>query len=140
MVDGLVSPKVPLMKVAQLKSMMGKGTAIQILDSREKKEFNVSHIEGAKYCGYDHFSTQYIAALDKSKPVIVYCSVGYRSGKIGEKLKEMGFKEVYNLYGGIFDWVNSGYPVVNAKGTTDQVHGYNLSWGKWLRRGEKVYE
>lgn len=140
MVDDLISRKVPVMSVETLKSKLDNGDKLVVLDSREKKEYTVSHIKNARYCGYKGFNKKAVAHLDRSTPIVIYCSVGYRSGKIGEKLKRMGFQHVANLYGGIFEWVNSGYPVYNATGKTDQVHGYSPEWGKWLRRGEKVYK
>ncbi len=104
-----------------------------ILDARELKEYNVSHISGAIYVGYDNFVVQKVHAISKDKPVYVYCSIGYRSEKIGEKLKAAGFKNVYNLYGGIFNWKNSGYPVVNnTQKEVNVVHGYNNDWSKWI--------
>lgn len=77
--------------------------------------------------------------MPKFALVIVYCSVGYRSERIGEKLQDAGFINVQNLYGGIFKWVNEGMPVYNSIGPTKQVHGYSRSWGVWLQKGEKVY-
>jgi hypothetical protein len=71
--------------------------------------------------------------------VVVYCSVGYRSEKIAARLREMGFLEVYNLYGGLFEWVNRGNPVYRNEQATRAVHGYSWTWGIWLRRGKKVY-
>lgn len=109
------------------------------LDAREKAEFDVSHIEGAQHIGYDNFDMTSITEIDKTSPIVVYCSVGYRSEKIAEQLVEAGYSNVYNLYGGIFHWVNSGGTVVNENGTTQQVHAYNRKWGKWLEKGEKVY-
>jgi hypothetical protein len=53
----------------------------------------------------------------------------------------MGYKEVYNLYGGIFKWINSGFPVVDAhQNETLNIHPYNERWGKWLNKGIKKYE
>jgi phage shock protein E len=49
--------------------------------------------------------------LDKDKPVLVYCHSGGRSGRTLEMMKEMGFKEVYNLSGGIAAWTDEGKPV-----------------------------
>jgi len=64
---------------------------------------------------------------------LVYCSVGYRSERIGEHLLELGFTDVHNLYGGIFEWINKGYGVMNSKGQwVERVHGYSPSWGKWI--------
>ena len=59
---------------------------------------------------------------------------------VGEKLMAKGYKNVKNLYGGIFQWKNEGYEVVNEKSMeTDSVHTYNRRWSKWLTNGIKVY-
>ena len=100
----------------------------------------MSHIDGALLIDYDQFDPQMVVDYDRSKPVVVYCSVGYRSERIGEKLQEMGFENVVNLYGGIFQWKNEGFEVVDKAGdTTNLVHTYNRRWGKWLTNGEKIY-
>jgi len=52
-----------------------------------------------------------LGKLDKNKPVMVYCRSSRRSGKAFEMMIEMGFKEVYNLSGGIAAWINDGKPV-----------------------------
>jgi rhodanese-related sulfurtransferase len=111
------------------------------LDARTKAEYNVSHIEGSIWVGYENFQLDAIDQLPRDKQIIVYCSVGYRSEKIGEKLKSAGFINTYNLYGGIFEWVNTGKEIVNSSGEpTRQVHAYNKVWGVWLNKGQKVYK
>lgn len=111
------------------------------LDAREPREFAVSHIAGAIPVGYDHFEIENIPVnLAKNQRMVVYCSVGYRSEMVTEKLQKAGFTNVSNLYGGIFEWVNQGFPVVNEKGVTNDVHAYNRSWGIWLKKGKKVYK
>ncbi|MFI5134999.1 MAG: rhodanese-like domain-containing protein [Chitinophagales bacterium] len=110
------------------------------LDARQKVEYDVSHIHGAHYVGYDDFDSARVKNLRKDFPVIVYCSVGYRSEKITEKLQQLGFTDIHNLYGGIFEWVNEGYKVYDDSGKeTDKVHAYDHAWGIWLKKGEKVY-
>ena len=109
------------------------------LDARSIEEYEVSYIKDAVWVGYEDFDIKRISGVDKDAKVIVYCSVGYRSEKVTEKLLEAGFKEVYNMYGGIFEWVNSGYPVFNEEGLTQKTHGYNKKWGIWLNKGEVVY-
>ena len=109
------------------------------LDAREPREYAVSHLHHALPVGYDHFDLQQLPALDKECPIVVYCSIGYRSEKITEQLKAAGFTHVSNLYGGIFEWVNRGLPVYDEHGPTHLVHAYNRTWGIWLRRGEKIY-
>jgi len=109
------------------------------LDTREKDEYEVSHIQGALWVGFEEFDLKIVNNLDRNQPLVVYCSIGARSQDIGKKLKKAGFKEVYNLYGGIFHWVNEGFPVYANGHQTQKVHAYNRAWGIWLSKGEKVY-
>ncbi|QNL23218.1 rhodanese-like domain-containing protein [Hyphobacterium sp. CCMP332] len=140
MLNTLLSNSVEQIDVEVLSKKIDKEDLI-ILDAREKNEFEVSHIQGAKYVGYDNFRKSAIMDMDKDKEVIVYCSVGYRSEKIGEKLEKMGFQNVKNLRGGIFEWKNKGFPVVNNQGdSTNKVHAFNKNWGIWLQNGEKIYD
>lgn len=114
-----------------------------LLDAREPKEFNVSHIKDAVNVGFNKFNPKKITATftDKNTTIIVYCSIGVRSEKIGEKLKKLGYKNVYNLYGGIFEWKNKGGIVIdNNNQTTDKVHTFNKEWSVYLEKGTKVYE
>lgn len=106
------------------------------LDAREREEFEVSHIEGARFIGYKTFDLSKVEDIDKQTPIVVYCSIGYRSGEIGEQLLEAGFTNVLNLYGGIFYWVNNGHEVVDHKGTTQNIHGYNRIWKRWVKKGK----
>jgi rhodanese-related sulfurtransferase len=113
------------------------------LDAREKVEYNVSHVENSVWVGYDDFDIQSVEKLDKSKTIIIYCSVGYRSEKVTKKLEKVGFKTVYNLYGGIFEWYNQGLPIVNNDGReTDKIHAYNEKWSQWVKgrkEGDEVF-
>ena len=116
--------------------------AIVLLDTREKSEYTVSHIKGAIYAGHETFKVSNISETikDKDTPIIVYCSLGVRSEQIGKKLQKAGYTNIQNLYGGIFDWKNKNYPVVNTQNKeTDSVHVYSKEWGKWLLKGKKVY-
>ena len=100
-----------------------------VLDTREAEEYEVCHLNGATWVGYDQFQKQIVKDFPKDQPIVVYCSVGYRSERIGEKLQNMGFTEVYNLYGGIFDWKNRDHEVIDAEGnSTEKVHTYNRKW------------
>jgi len=111
-----------------------------ILDTREKEEYDISHLEGAIWVGYDDFKLERLKDIPKGAKVLTYCSVGYRSERIGEKLQKAGYTNVYNLYGSIFSWINAGYPLVNENNeSTNQVHGYNQRWGKWVKDGVVVY-
>lgn len=109
------------------------------LDSREKKEFEVSHIDNAIWVGFDSFNLKSVKNISKENRVVVYCTVGYRSEKIAEKLTKVGFTDVSNLYGGIFEWVHHNQTVVNDQGVTEEIHTYDKVWGQWLDKGIKKY-
>lgn len=109
------------------------------LDTREKEEFEVSHIKGAKWVGYETFSMESIQDIPRDQPIVVYCSIGARSQDIGKRLKSAGYKGVYNLYGGIFHWVNEDYPVYKNEEQTNEVHAFSRIWGVWLEKGKKIY-
>ncbi|MCC7431231.1 rhodanese-like domain-containing protein [bacterium] len=103
-----------------------------LLDTRENEEFEVSHLENAIFVGYNNFSLDSLKNFSKTDTFVVYCSVGYRSSKIIEKMKNAGFKNVSNLYGGIFYWSNKGFPVFRNGKKTKKVHPYNKFWAKFL--------
>lgn len=120
------------------KEVQAKAT---FLDAREKEEYQVSHIKNAQWIGYKDVDLSGLESLPKDTPIIVYCSVGYRSGKVTKQLMDKGFTDVKNLYGGIFEWSNQGKPLVDLKGdNTLNVHPYNERWGRWITKGVKVYE
>ena len=90
--------------------------------------------------GYDSLDLSAMKKVNKNKEVIVYCSVGYRSEKVSEKLEEMGFKNISNLYGGIFEWKNQDQPIVTSESKpTEEIHAFSRVWGIWLNKGTKVY-
>ncbi|MCB9052901.1 MAG: rhodanese-like domain-containing protein [Lewinellaceae bacterium] len=135
----LLSFSVPTIGVKELKDIQNE---VYIFDAREEEEYLTSHIKGARYLGYKKFDEQKLAGVPKNAKVVVYCSVGYRSEKIGERLQKMGFTDVSNLYGSIFEWVNRGYPVVGQNGEpTRKIHTYNAKWSQWVDNddAEKVW-
>jgi rhodanese-related sulfurtransferase len=136
MLDGLLGHSVPEIGVAAAARAQD---SIVFLDARERREYDVSHLRGARHVGYDAFDPRALDGLPRTQRVVVYCSVGYRSEKISEKLLAAGFTNVANLYGGIFEWVNQGHPVYDGAGRTDAVHAYDRVWGVWLKKGKKVY-
>lgn len=135
-VNELISRSVPITTVSELANWQH----VRLLDAREKEEFEVSHLPSAMYVGDKEFDLKSVADIPKSDTLVVYCSVGYRSEKVGEKLKAAGYEHVYNLFGGIFAWKNAGNTVVDsAQNPTEKVHTYNKSWSLFILKGEKVY-
>ena len=119
-----------------------------LLDIREEVEYNLSHIPGAIWMAPSETPEGIIQKLknehdininvnpdnddnnDVHVEIYCYCSIGYRSSIMADKLQNHGMKNVHNLHGSIFKWVNEGKPIVdNDENNVDQVHTYNQVWG-----------
>ncbi len=108
-----------------------------IIDTRAKAEYNVSHIKDARLFEPDRDSLSLLtAAIARNAEIVTYCSVGYRSSLIAEKLMEEGYLNVSSLEGGIFEWANQGLPIfkLSTKGETPAiyVHPFDRKWGELL--------
>lgn len=137
MLNRLLIHNVPTINVEKIDT---SNKQIIYLDAREEEEYNVSHIESAKFVGYKNFSIDSIQSIPKDTEIIVYCSVGFRSGSVSKKLIKNGFTNVLNLYGGLFEWSNQELPLVDINGnSTNKIHTYNKKWSKWVKKGEKVH-
>jgi len=132
--------KVPYIAVTELKNLQQKNKVV-ILDSRELVEFKVSHIEGAILVGYNHFRLSSLPdSIDKKTPIVVYCTLGVRSEVIANQLIENGYTDVKNLYGGISEWKNKDYIVIDSiQRMTENIHVYSKKWGKWLTKGNPIF-
>lgn len=135
MLQNLLDFSVPTISVSEIENP----NEYYFLDAREQEEFEVSHLPNARHIGYNNFDLNSIKDIPRDASIVIYCSVGYRSEKIGEKLERAGYENVKNLYGSIFEWVNQGKPLENEHGATKQVHAFDKMWGIWLKQGEKVF-
>jgi len=133
------SHSVDYIRVKSLEENLKQDEKIYLLDAREKEEFEVSHLKDAIFVGYSSLELSALENIDKNSTVVVYCSIGVRSEEVGEQLQKMGYQNVYNLYGGIFEWVNSSNSVYQDGKPTNKVHAYDSYWGKFLKNAEKVY-
>ncbi|HLV39340.1 rhodanese-like domain-containing protein [Xanthomarina sp.] len=131
---------IPYISVQEL--AMPKTQAL-ILDARELEEYRVSHIENAIFVGFNTFNLKQTSLLlnNKQQTIVVYCSLGIRSETIAKKLKKAGYSNIFNLYGGIFEWKNKGFDVYDSTETkTEKVHAFSPEWSKWLTSGQKIYD
>lgn len=95
-----------------------------LLDVRTPVEFNESHIEGAvliplengygSNLGPDQLLEARINEVPKGEKVLVYCRTGRRSAVASQMLEDAGYTDVYNMGGGISEWIEAGYPVVRG--------------------------
>lgn len=104
-----------------------------VLDARAETEYEVSHITGATWVNYPLDLKLLPKDLQKTDSIVVYCSVGYRSERVAEQLEKAGYTNVWNLYGGLFEWANQEQPLYTSDSiSTARIHGYSPSWGKWI--------
>lgn len=83
----------------------------QIIDARGPEEFVLNHINGAINFNLETKNyAEYVARLDKSKPVFIYSIGAGRSNLLAKELLKNGFSEVHDLQGGIAAWVGGGKP------------------------------
>jgi rhodanese-related sulfurtransferase len=112
-----------------------------LIDAREADEYAVSHLARAVRMNPDASGEALIAELDallaaadSEQPVIVYCSVGYRSARMVDQLQAAGVLDVRNLEGSIFRWANEGRTVVRDGVPVLEVHPFDAAWGRLLQR------
>lgn len=105
-----------------------------LIDARKAEEYAVSHLPGARHL-------QTVEAVQGSDiapdaALVVYCSVGYRSARLAQKLQAAGYDHVMNLEGSIFEWHNRGHPIVSEGKPVRHVHPYNRTWRLLLESAE----
>ena len=85
---------------------------VQLVDVRTTAEFQQGHLADALLIDFKAADFDALCAekLDKSRPVAVYCRSGKRSAAAAQRLAAVGFT-VYNLQGGILEWIGSGKPL-----------------------------
>ena len=101
-----------------------------LLDARSEAEFAVSHLPDARRVDSEQPDLTTLGPPSEQAPVVVYCSVGYRSARLARRLHEAGYRHVLNLEGSIFRWANEDRPLVNASGATSLVHPYDGFLGR----------
>jgi len=108
-----------------------------VVDVRTPEEFNRSHLQNAININIndENFDRQ-INKLDKNKPVLVYCLSGSRSSYATRSMRSEGFKEVYELYGGMIKWRAVGLPETTNKNTA--VVGMSTAQFKELLNTDKL--
>ncbi|MBF2013847.1 MAG: rhodanese-like domain-containing protein [Rivularia sp. T60_A2020_040] len=111
-----------------------------IIDARSPEEYAVSHLKKAQLIETDNLDKIILSEVPLDKPIVVYCSIGYRSGKLAQQLSSAGYENVFNLSGGIFQWINQGNPVFQNHHQVEVVHPFNSIWGKLLKSKYHAYK
>jgi rhodanese-related sulfurtransferase len=122
-----------LAALLEQKSSTAIGSKFVLLDIREANEFAVSRIPSATHVAPStvlDYAERELASVDRAQLIIVYCAVGVRSAEAARDLKTVGFTNVRNLQGSIFQWANESRAL---EGDAQRVHPFDSHWGRLLR-------
>ncbi len=101
--------RIPEISPKEVAKKLKLGEEFELIDVREKDEFDAGHIPNAK-----HFSKGVIerdiesAVPDTNKEIVLYCGGGYRSALAADNLQKMGYKNVISMSGGWRGWEELG--------------------------------
>jgi rhodanese-related sulfurtransferase len=95
---------------AQAASLIKETKNLQLIDVRTPGEYAQGHLDKAKLIPLQELESRF-AEIDKSKPVLLYCRSGHRSGIALKLLQGKGYTQAKHLDGGINAWTASGLPV-----------------------------
>ena len=87
-----------------------------ILDVRSPQEYKQIHIKGSYLIPIQQLQAR-IGELESKKyeDIFVYCATGNRSTVAARILADLGFKRIYNLRYGLYDWAQAGYPYTTSE-------------------------
>lgn len=126
-------PAVKQMTTQQLASWYAQpNKRFVILDAREPAEYEISHLKNAVRIDPNATNFPSLQNISNDTPIVVYCSVGYRSSQLAERIQRSGRANIYNLEGSIFKWANEGKPVYHGTTQVQKVHPYDSKWGLLL--------
>lgn len=98
--------------VEKAAALLAGDPSITVIDVRTPEEFAEGHLKGAVNLDFnaDDFEEK-IAKLDPSKPYLVHCAAGGRSGQSMEIFEKLKFSRILHLSPGYRAWVEAGKPV-----------------------------
>jgi thioredoxin len=108
-----------------------------VIDVRTPGEFTQSHLKNAININInDSNFPSLINKFDKSRPVFVYCLSGSRSAYAANYMHSLGFKNIFELSGGIIKWRGAGLP--ETSGNTVSVAEMSISQFNNLLNTDKL--
>ncbi len=100
-------PQVQALSPTELKAKLDGG-AVEVFDVRTDRERAICEISPSKML--DDEAMAYISDLDLETPLVFYCHHGIRSAQAAEHFVSQGFRNVFNLSGGIAAWASDVDP------------------------------
>jgi len=108
----LDQPQVQEISILKLDSLNGALVNPILLDVRSDYEWDQGHLQGASFISYDWDDrVNWLKNLPSTRPILVYCEAGGRSGVITEELRVIGHPYIIDLVGGMEQWNENQFPV-----------------------------
>lgn len=103
---GVQESDIPSISAVELKALRERGAHHEVIDVRERTEWDIVHIDGARHMPKSSsIATEIEACFGKDTPLILHCKSGLRSKAVLLDLQRLGFSDVRNLEGGILAWI-----------------------------------
>jgi len=113
------TPGIEYISAEEVYEIINSNEDYMILDVRTLDEFNQGHLEDAVHIPISELEDR-LDELPQDRPMIVYCKAGTRSSTAANILIDNGFNMVFDMGGGILDWIDKGYPVVVEEETEEE--------------------
>jgi rhodanese-related sulfurtransferase len=99
--------------VPDVRKRMDRGDKFLLVDVREESEYAKDHLPGAVHMGKGVIERDIeLRVPDLNTEMILYCGGGFRSALAADNLQRMGYTNVISMDGGIREWREKGYPLV----------------------------
>jgi rhodanese-related sulfurtransferase len=98
--------------VQDVKGRLDRGESFHLVDVREDREWEASHLPGAIHLGKGVIERDVEKTIpDTGAPIVLYCGGGFRSALAAKNLQDMGYTNVISMDGGYSGWKNAGFPL-----------------------------
>lgn len=96
------APPIRQLSAPELRAMVESGVAFELVDVRTEEERDFARIEGSRLIDQAYHDA--LLLRDRDTPLVFQCHHGVRSQQAAEYFRRMGFRNLYNLLGGIDAW------------------------------------
>ncbi|MFN0117585.1 MAG: rhodanese-like domain-containing protein [Elusimicrobiota bacterium] len=94
-------------------AVLKKANKAVFIDVRTEEEYKRERIEGSLFIPYQQVNEKKdVLPKNKNSIIVVYCTVGVRSGWAQRKIEKLGYSQVFNMKGGIEMWKKENLPVL----------------------------
>jgi len=111
--EALPTGQLDILTAQDLKKRLDRGDDLVVLDVREKDRWNDGHIRGAHHIYAGHVEKR-LDEIPANRPIVVACNTGNHASLVASILRQEGYREVYNLLGGMTAWQAAGYNLVKS--------------------------